>query len=119
LKYESPECEPSVESFNEKDDAMVYSRGQLKVSGDSHPIRRQVCPLHQKEMEGKKLSVSYGDTSAKLKDLSLVLDDNTLLAESEYNVKISEVHMSSVLETMREKSRVDAASMANNWGIRI
>jgi hypothetical protein len=60
---------------------MMDSWGNLKVSGDFHPKRRPVCSLRQKEAEVKLLSTKYSDTSAKLQDLSPVLDDCTLLAE--------------------------------------
>jgi hypothetical protein len=60
--------------------------------------------------------VSYNDTSVKL---SIVLDDNTLLQELECNVKISEVIMSYVITTTREKGGGYAATLENNWGIRI
>jgi hypothetical protein len=59
---------------------MMDSWGNLKVSGDFHPKRRQVCSLCQKEAEVKLLSSKYSDTSAKLQDLSLVLDDGKLVA---------------------------------------
>jgi hypothetical protein len=60
---------------------MVDSWGNVKISGECHPKRRQVCSLRQKEEEIKKLSFKYSDTSAKLQYLSAVLDDGTLLAE--------------------------------------
>jgi hypothetical protein len=59
---------------------MKDSYGKLKASGDSHPKRRQVCSLRQKELEIEKLSVSYSDTSAKFQDLSIVLYNNTIIA---------------------------------------
>jgi hypothetical protein len=65
---------------------MMDSWGNLKVSGYFHPKRRQVCFLRQKEAEVKLLSTKYSDTSAKLQDLSPVLDDGTLLAELD-NIK--------------------------------
>jgi hypothetical protein len=60
---------------------MTDSWGRLKVSGDLHPKRHHVCTLHQKDTDIKKLTVKYSDTSAKLQDLSIALDDSTLLAE--------------------------------------
>jgi hypothetical protein len=54
-----------------------------------------------------------------LQDLSIVLDDNTLLPKLERNVKISEVNISSAIATTREKGQVDAAILAKNWGIGI
>jgi hypothetical protein len=64
---------------------MMDSWGNIKVSGDCHPKRRQVCSLRQKEEEIKHPSSKYSDTSAKLQDLSAVLDDGTLLAELDDN----------------------------------
>jgi hypothetical protein len=60
---------------------MTDSWGNVKVLGDFHPKRRQVCSLCQKESEIKLLSAKNSDTSFKLKHLSPVLDDGTLLAE--------------------------------------
>jgi hypothetical protein len=60
---------------------MMDSSGNLNVPGDCHPKRRQVCSLLQKEAEVNPLISKYSDTSAKLQDLSSVLDDGTLLAE--------------------------------------
>jgi hypothetical protein len=71
---------------------MMESWENLKVSGDCHPKRRQVCSLHQKEAEVKLLSSKYSDTSAKLQDLSSLLDDGTLLAaldDTNLNLNIS------------------------------
>jgi hypothetical protein len=62
---------------------MTDSWVNLKVLGDFHPKRRHVCSLRQKEAESKLLSTRYSDTSAKLQDLSPVLDVWTLLAELE------------------------------------
>jgi hypothetical protein len=81
LTYESPEYDPSATTFHEKEAIMMDSWGNLKVSGDCHHKRGQVCSLHQKEAEVKLLSSKYSDTSAKPQDLSSVLDDGTLLAE--------------------------------------
>jgi hypothetical protein len=115
LTYESPEIDPSTTTFNDQESSMMDSWGNIKVSGDSHPKRRQVCSLRQKEAEIKLLSSKYSDTSAKLQDLSSVLDDGTLLAElgnSNLNLNISLVK-----SEMRDKAGVDAATQANNWGI--
>jgi hypothetical protein len=60
---------------------MMDSWGNLNFSGDFHPKRHQVCSLRQKEAEVKLLSTKYSDTSAKVQDLSPVLDDGTLLEE--------------------------------------
>jgi hypothetical protein len=79
--YESPVYDTTITFFSEQEASMMDSYGQLKASGDSHPKKRQVCSLRQEELEIEKLSVSYSDTSEKLQDLSIVLDNNTLLAE--------------------------------------
>jgi hypothetical protein len=63
LTYESPVYYPTVVFFSEQEASMTDSYGKLKVSGDSHPNRRQVCSLRQKELEVENLSVSYIDTS--------------------------------------------------------
>jgi hypothetical protein len=60
---------------------MMESWGNIKVPGDFHPKRRHLFPLRQKETEIKLLSTKYSDSSAKLQDLSAVLDDGKLLAE--------------------------------------
>jgi hypothetical protein len=78
-----------------------------------------VCTLHQKEMEINKITVKYSDTSAKLQELSIFLDDSTLLAELNRNAYISDSNVSSVTATMRDKGGVDAATLAKNWGIEI
>jgi hypothetical protein len=80
LTYESPEYDPSTKTFNDKEAGMMDSWVNLKVSGDCHPKRRQVSSLRQKKAEIKFLSSKYSDTSAKLQDLSPVIDDGTLLA---------------------------------------
>jgi hypothetical protein len=77
-----------------------------------------VCNLRQKEMEIKKLTVKYSDTSAKLQDLSIILDDSTLLAESNHNANIYDLNVFSVTVMMRDKGS-DAATLAKNWGIGI
>jgi hypothetical protein len=87
----------------------------LKVSGDFHPKRCQVCSLLQKEVEVKLLSSKYSDTSAKLQDLYSVLDDRTLLAE--LNNITTNLNVSLVKSEMRDKSGVDASTLAKNWGI--
>jgi hypothetical protein len=98
---------------------MTDSYVKLKPSGESHPKRRQVCSLRQKELEIEKLTVSYSDTSAKLQDLSIVLDKSTLLPELKHNVNISELNVSSIHATLWDKGGVDAATLANNFGIGI
>jgi transcription initiation factor TFIIIB Brf1 subunit/transcription initiation factor TFIIB len=85
LTYESPVYDPSARTFHDQEAGMMGSWGNIKVSGDCQPKRRQVCSLRQKEAEIKLLSSKYRDTSAKLQDLSAVLDDGTLLAELDDN----------------------------------
>jgi hypothetical protein len=115
LTYESPEYDPSATTFHEQEDSMINSWGNLKVSGDFHPRRRQVCSLRQEESEIKLLSSKYSDTSAKLQDLSSVLDIGTLLAElDDINMNLN---MSLVKSEMRDKAGVDAATLANNWAL--
>jgi hypothetical protein len=65
LTYEAPEYDPSATTFHEQEASMMDSWGDLKVSGDCHPKRRQVFSLRQKEAEIKLLSSKYSDTSAK------------------------------------------------------
>jgi hypothetical protein len=81
LTYEYPEYNPSATTFHEQEASMMDSRGNLKVSGEFHPKRRQFCSLRHKEAEVKLLSSKYSDTSVKLQDLSAVLDDGKLLIE--------------------------------------
>jgi hypothetical protein len=117
LTYETPEYDPSATTFHEQEGGMVDSWGNIKISGDCHPKRRQVCSFRQKEEEIKKLSSKYSDTSAKLQDLSAVLDDGTLLAElDETN---SNLNVSMVKSEMRDKGGIDALTLAKNWGIGI
>jgi hypothetical protein len=116
LTYESPEYDPYAKTFYGQEDGMMDSWVNLKVSGYFHPKIRQVFSLLQKEAEVKLLSSKYSDTSAKLQDLSPVLDDRTLLAELD-NIKTFNVSL--VKSEMMEKSGVDAATFTNNWGIGI
>jgi isochorismate hydrolase len=51
--------------------------------------------------------------------LLIVLDNNMLIAELERNVKTSEVNISTVIATMREKGEADAATLVKYWGIGI
>jgi hypothetical protein len=117
LTYETPEYDPSATTFQDQEAGMVDSWGNIKISGDCHPKRRQVGSLHQKEEEIKTLSSKYSDTSEKLQDLSAVLDDGTLLAElDETN---SNLNVSMVKSEMRDKGGIDAATLAKNWGVGI
>jgi hypothetical protein len=96
---------------------MMDSWGNIKVSGDCHPKRRQVCSLRQKEEEIKLLSSKYSHTSAKLQDLSAVLDYGTLLAELDDNNL--NLNIAWVKYELRDKAGIDAATLAKNWGIGI
>jgi hypothetical protein len=117
LTYETPEYDPSATTFHDQEAGMMDSWGNIKVSGDCHSKRRQVCSLRQKEANIKLLSSKYSDTSAKLQDLSAVLDDGTLLAElDDNNLKLN---ISLVKSEMRDKAGIDAATLAKNWGIGI
>jgi hypothetical protein len=117
LNYESPEYDLSATTFHDQEAGMMDSWGNIKVSGDCHPKRRQVCSLCQKEEEIKLLSSKYSDTYAKLQDLYAVLDDGKLLAELDDNNL--NLNVSLVKSEMRDKSGIDAATLANNWGIGI
>jgi hypothetical protein len=117
LTYESPEYDPSATTFHEQEASMMDSWGNVKVSGDFHPKRHQVCFLRQKEEEVKPLSSKYSDTSAKLQDLSSVLDDGILFAELDYTT--TNLNISLVKYEMRDKAGVESATLAKNWGIGI
>jgi hypothetical protein len=117
LTYESPEYDPSSTTFHDQSAGMMESWGNIKVSGDFHPKRRQVCSLRQKEAEVKLLTSKYSDTSDKLQYLSSVLDDGTLLAEFDDITK--KINISLINSEMRDKAGVDAAALAKNWGIGI
>jgi hypothetical protein len=54
-----------------------------------------VGTLRQKDMEIKNLTVTYSDNYAKLRDLSIVMDDSTLLEELNRNANIFDVNVSS------------------------
>jgi hypothetical protein len=49
LTYETPEHDPSSKTFDYQEAGMTDSRGNLKVTGDLNPNRRQVCSLRQKD----------------------------------------------------------------------
>jgi hypothetical protein len=115
LTYEYHEYDPSATTFHDREDGMMDSWGNIKVSGDCHPKRRQVCSLRQEEAEIKVLSSKYSDTSAKLQDLSTVLDDGTLLAE--LDGKKLNLNISLVKSEMRDKAGVDVTTLSNYWGI--
>jgi hypothetical protein len=96
---------------------MMDSWVNLKVSGDCHPKRRQVCSLPQKEAEVKLISSKYSDTSTKLQELYSVIDDGTLLAEFDNITTNLNIYL--VKSEMRDKAGVDAVRLANNLGIGI
>jgi hypothetical protein len=119
LMYESPEYDPSAKTFHDQEASMMGAWVNLKVSEDFHPNRRQVCSLCQKEAEVKHLRKKYSETSAKLQQLSPVLDDGALLAESENVTMATDFNVSLVKYEMRYKDEVYAATSANNRGIGI
>jgi hypothetical protein len=119
LTYETPEYDPSAKTFHDQEYGMTDSWGKLKIPGDFHPKRRQVCSLFQKEAEIKLLSARYSDTSAKLQDLSPFLDDGTLLAEFDCVTTTTDLNVSLVKSEMRDNSGVDTATLPKNWGIGI
>jgi hypothetical protein len=98
---------------------MTDSGGNLKTSGDSHPKRRQVFSLHQKEVEIKIISAKYIDTSAKIQDISAVLDDGTILVELDCLTTTTYFNVSLVKSEMRDNAGFDAATLNKNWGIGI
>jgi hypothetical protein len=117
LTYESPEYDPSATTFNKQEYSMMDSWGNLKVSGDFHPKRRQVCSLRQKEAEVKLLNSKYSDASATLQYLSSVLYDVILLAE--LDAINTNLNIALVKSEMRDKAGVDASTLAKKWGIGI
>jgi hypothetical protein len=94
LTYETAEYDPSAKTFHDQEAGMTDSWGNLKVSGDFNPRRRQVCLLRQKEAEMKLLSANYSDTSAKLQDISPFLYDGTFLAELDSVTKTTDLNVS-------------------------
>jgi hypothetical protein len=96
---------------------MMESWGKLKVSGDFHPKRHQLCSLRQKEAEVKLISSKYSATSAKLQELYSVLDDGILLEELDDIT--TNLNISLVKSEMRDKAGVYAETLAKNWGIGI
>jgi hypothetical protein len=71
LTFESPEYYPTVTSFVQQEAGMIDAWGRLKVPGDSHPRKRKVCSLRQKEMEMSHLGVTCSNTNAKVARLIL------------------------------------------------
>jgi hypothetical protein len=96
LTCESPEYDPSAKTFHDKEAGMMDSWVNLKVPGDFHPKRLRILSLLQKEADIKLLSTKYSDTSAKLQDLSPVLDDGTLLAELDNVTTTTDLNVSLV-----------------------
>jgi hypothetical protein len=107
LMHESPQYDPYSKTFHDKEAGMMNSWVNIKVAGDFHPKRHQVFSLHQKEAEVKFLSTKYTDTSAKLQDISPVLDYGTFLAELDNTT--TNLNVSLVKSEIRDKSGVDAA----------
>jgi hypothetical protein len=119
LTYESPEYDLSAKIFHDQEAGMTESWGNLKVTGDLHPKRCQVCSLCQKEADIKTCSANNSDTAAKLQDLSPSLDDGNFLAELGNVTTTSDLNVSLVNSEMRDKAGVDAKTLAKNWGIGI
>jgi hypothetical protein len=117
LTYDTPEYNPSSKTFHEQEDGMTDSWGNLKIPGEFHHKRRQVCSFRQKEAEIKPISARYSDTSAKLQDLSPILDHENLLAEFDCVTTTTDLNVSLVKSEMRDRAGVYAATLAKNWGI--
>jgi hypothetical protein len=49
LTEEYPDYDPSSKTLHDQEAGMMDAWVNLKVSGDFHPKRRQVCSLRQKE----------------------------------------------------------------------
>jgi hypothetical protein len=65
------------------------------------------------------LSARYSNTSAKLQDISPVLDDGNLLAELESVTTNNDLKVSLLKSEMRDNAGVEAETLAKNWGIEI
>jgi hypothetical protein len=65
------------------------------------------------------IGAKYSDTSAKVHDLSAVLDDGTLIAELDCLTTTKYFNVCLVNSEMRDKAGVDSATLAKNWGIGI
>jgi hypothetical protein len=111
LTYESPVYDPTGSSYAKQEAAMMYSRGQLKVAEEKHPLRRHMCPVH--------MAGTLSATTIKLQSLSLTIYDSSLLQEMTSHVHISEVNMSSLTSDMLDGGRIDVANLAKNFGIGI
>jgi hypothetical protein len=89
---------------------------------DSRGLPPQAAPSLIIPTEGgwhQLLSARYIDTSAKLQDLSQVLDDRALLEELDSVRATTDLNVSLVKSEIRDKAGVDAATLAKNWGFRI
>jgi hypothetical protein len=71
-----------------------------------------VCTLRQDELEIENLNASFSDTSAKLQDIFVLLDDITLLPELKKHVQIYDVSMAFVVATTQDKGGIDATTLA-------
>jgi hypothetical protein len=112
LVYESPVYDPSRPSHAKQYADMMDSRGgALEVAEESHPLMHQLNSTWQKKREIVQLEARCSDTTMKLQDFSLALDDS--------NVNIYEVEMSSEQANMWDGGRVYSATLATNWGIGI
>jgi hypothetical protein len=98
---------------------MTDSWGNLKISRDLHTKWSQVCSLRHKEVDIKLITAKYSETSAKLQDLSAVLDDGTILAELDCLTTTTYLNLSLVNPKMRDKAGVCAATLDNNCWIEI
>jgi hypothetical protein len=65
------------------------------------------------------LSARYSNTSAKLQDISPVLDDGNLLAELESVTTNNDLKVSLLKSEMRDNAGVDAETLTHNWVIGI
>jgi hypothetical protein len=108
-----------VKIFHDQEAGMMDSWENLKVPGDFHPKSRQVYSLHHNEAEIKLISTKYSDTSAKIQDLSTLLNDGTLLAELENVTTTTDLNVSLVKSDMRDKAGVYTTTLAKKWGIGI
>jgi hypothetical protein len=67
LTYESPEYDPSATTFHEQEADMMDSWVNIKVSGDCHPKRCQVCSLRQKEAEIKNSNLNISLVKSEMR----------------------------------------------------
>jgi hypothetical protein len=119
LTYENPEYDPSAKTFHDQEASMTYSWGNIKIPGDFIPSGAKFSHSARRRAGIKLLSARYSGTSAKLQDLSPVLDDGTLLVELDSVTTTTDVNVSLVKSEMRDKAGVEAATLAKNWGVGI